>query len=109
MFNVGSFVTTIWHLWHHILRWRWTFFGKKNSATLVNSFGMLHKIQSVSLAQGTKDSWHGWRSLFSFRSILLVLTHDFIIILIYGPTGGGGHEWLKDAALLYVLYAWGHV
>ena len=31
-----------------------------------------------------------------FRSILLVLTHDFIIIFVYGPTGSDGHEW-KDA------------
>ena len=31
-----------------------------------------------------------------FRSILLVLTHDFIIICVYGPTGSDGHE-RKDA------------
>ena len=38
----------------------------------------------------------GWRSLFPFRSILLVLTHDFIITCVYGPTGSDGHE-RKDA------------
>ena len=32
-----------------------------------------------------------------YRSILLVLTHDFIIIQSNGPTGGDGHEWLNDA------------
>ena len=26
----------------------------------------------------------------TFRSILLVHTHDFIIIQVYGPTGGDG-------------------
>ena len=50
-----------------------------------------------------------------FRSILLVLTHDFIIT--YGPTGSDGHERKDaDAALRTifvpfkakgVLYAWG--
>ena len=33
---------------------------------------------------------------FPFRSILLVLTHDFIITCVYGPTGSDGHE-RKDA------------
>ena len=27
-----------------------------------------------------------------FRSILLVLTHDFIITCVYGPTGSDRHE-----------------
>ena len=31
-----------------------------------------------------------------FHSILLVLTHDFIITCVYGPTGRNGHE-RKDA------------
>ena len=53
----------------------------------------------------------------SFRSILLVPTHDYIITCVYGPTGGDGHEWTDaDAALRTilmpfeakgVLYAWG--
>ena len=54
-----------------------------------------------------------------FRSILLVLTHDFIIICVYGPTGSDGHA-RKDAdAALHtifvpfeakgVLYVWGSV
>ena len=52
-----------------------------------------------------------------FRSILLVLTHDFIITCVYGPTGSDGHERKDaDAALRTifvpfeakgVLYAWG--
>ena len=29
------------------------------------------------------------------RSILLVLTHDFIIIQLYGPRGGDGHGWFE--------------
>ena len=29
-----------------------------------------------------------------FRSIFLVLTHDFIITCVYGPTGSDGHEWM---------------
>ena len=29
-----------------------------------------------------------------FRSILLVLTHDYIITCVYGPTGSDGHEWV---------------
>ena len=68
--------------------------------------------------RGTADA--GWRSLYSpFRSILLVLTHDFIIICVYGPTGSDGHERKDaDAALCTifvpfeakgVLYAWGPV
>ena len=59
------------------------------------------------------------RAYSSFRSILLVLTHDFIIICVYGPTGSDGHERKDaDAALRTifvpfeakrVLYAWGSV
>ena len=54
-----------------------------------------------------------------FRSILLVLTHDYIITCVYGPTGSDGHERIDaDAALRTilmpfeakgVLYAWGPV
>ena len=54
-----------------------------------------------------------------FRSILLVLTHDFIITCVYGPTGSDGHERKDaDAALRTifvpfeakgVLYAWGPI
>ena len=52
--------------------------------------------------RGTADV--GWRSLFPFRSILLVLTHDFIIICVYGPTGSDGHERKDaDAALRTIL------
>ena len=54
-----------------------------------------------------------------FRSILLVLAHDFIITCVYGPTGSDGHE-RKDADAALgtifvpfeakgVLYAWGPV
>ena len=55
----------------------------------------------------------------SLRSILLVLTHDYIITCVHGPTGGNGHERKDaDAALRTilmpfeakgVLYAWGPV
>ena len=42
-----------------------------------------------------------------FRSILLVLTHDFIIICVYGPTGSDG---LRTIFVPFeakgVLYAW---
>ena len=55
-----------------------------------------------------------------FRSILLVLSHDYIITHVYGPKGSDGHEWLNDAdagcapfSLPFeakgVLYAWGPV
>ena len=54
-----------------------------------------------------------------FRSILLVLTHDYIITCVYGPTGSDGHERIDaDGALCTilmpfeakgVLYAWGPV
>ena len=55
-----------------------------------------------------------------FRSILPVLTHDFIIICVYGPTGSDGHEWMVPTRTLIahhfwpfeskgVLYAWGPV
>ena len=49
--------------------------------------------------RGTADV--GWRSLYSpFRSILLVLTHDCIIICVHGPTGSDGYERQDaDAAL----------
>ena len=63
--------------------------------------------------RGTADAYS------PFRSILLVLTHDFIIICVYGPTGSDGHERKDaDAALRTifvpfeakgVLYAWGSV
>ena len=42
-----------------------------------------------------------------FRSILLVLTHDFIITCVYGPRGSDGHERKDaDAALrtMFVLF-----
>ena len=53
-----------------------------------------------------------------FRSTLLVLTHDFIIICVYGPTGSDGHEWMLPTRTLVahhfwpfeakgVLYVWG--
>ena len=32
-----------------------------------------------------------------FRSILLVLTHDYIITHVFGLTGSDGHERLNDA------------
>ena len=67
--------------------------------------------------RGTADV--GWRSLSPFRSILLVLTHDYIITCVYGPTGRDGHEWMDAEAALRiilmpfevkgVLYAWGPV
>ena len=55
-----------------------------------------------------------------FRSILLVLTHDFIIICVYGPTCSDGHEWMVPTRMLVahhfwpfevkgVLYAWSPV
>ena len=55
-----------------------------------------------------------------FRSIILVFTHDFIIIYVYGPTGSDGHEWMVPTRTLVahhfwpfeakeVLYAWGPV
>ena len=42
-----------------------------------------------------------------FRSILLVLTHDFIITCVYGPRSSDGQEWKDaDAALrtIFVLF-----
>ena len=47
--NAGSFVTAIRTLWHHILQWRWPFFGRKNYSTWVNSFGRMDKNQISSL------------------------------------------------------------
>ena len=35
-----------------------------------------------------------------FRSILLVLTHDYIITIVYGPTGSDGHEWMVPTRAL---------
>ena len=68
--------------------------------------------------RGTADV--GWWSLYPLRSILLVFTHDFIIIYVYGPTGSDGHEWMVPKRTLVahqfwpfeakgVLYAWGLV
>ena len=40
-----------------------------------------------------------------FRSILLVLTHDFIITCVYGPTGSDGHEqFLKNKSRSFVIH-----
>ena len=55
-----------------------------------------------------------------FRSILLVLTHDFIIICVNGPTGSDGQKWMVPTRTLVAhhfwpfeakggLYAWGPV
>ena len=39
-----------------------------------------------------------------FQSILLVITHDYIITCVYGPTGSDGHERIDaDAALRTIL------
>ena len=68
--------------------------------------------------RGTADV--GWRAYSPFRSILLVLTHDFIIICVYGPTGSDGQEWMVPTRTLVahhfwpfeakgVLYAWGPI
>ena len=45
--------------------------------------------------RGTADTDGGAYS--PFRSILLVLTHDFIIIQLYEPAGGDGQDGLNDA------------
>ena len=45
--------------------------------------------------RGTADADGGAYS--PFRSIILVLTHDFIIIQLYGPAGGDGQDGLNDA------------
>ena len=43
-----------------------------------------------------------------FRSILLVLTHDFIITCVYGPTGSDEHERKDaDAALRTIFVPFG--
>ena len=39
-----------------------------------------------------------------FRSILLVLTHDFIITCVYGPTGSDGHERQDADAALRAIF-----
>ena len=41
-----------------------------------------------------------------FRSILLVLTHDYMYIItcVYGPTGSGGHEWVIPKRTLVAHY-----
>ena len=41
-----------------------------------------------------------------FCSILLVLTHDFIIICVYGPTGSDGHEWMVPTRTLVAHHFW---
>ena len=41
-----------------------------------------------------------------FRSIFLVLTHDFIIICVYGPTGNDGHEWMVPTRTLVAHHFW---
>ena len=41
-----------------------------------------------------------------FRSILLVLTHDFIIICVYGPTASDGHEWMVPTRTLVAHHFW---
>ena len=41
----------------------------------------------------------------TFRSILLVLTHDFIIICVYGPTGSDGHDgWYQRGRWLRTIF-----
>ena len=39
-----------------------------------------------------------------FRSMLLVLTHDFIITCLYGPTGSDGHERKDVNAALRTIF-----
>ena len=85
--------------------------------TLIYGFGGLLTHQLGPRYEGELMSDGGAYS--PFRSILLVLTHDFIITCVYGPTGSDGHERKDaDAALrtIYVpfeakgvLYAWGPV
>ena len=79
--------------------------------------GQLMSLSAWPEVRGTADTNGGAYS--PFRSILLVLTHDFIIICVYGPTGSDGHERKDaDAALRTIFvpfkakgvrYAWGPV
>ena len=52
------------------------------------TFGTAIMTSAVPEVRGTADVG----AYSPFRSILLVLTHDFIIICVYGPTGSDGHE-----------------
>ena len=95
---------------------KYTFLFSGQFSPFIGAF-FIYGTRSMPKVRGTADV--GWRSLFPFRSILLVLTHDFIITCAYGPTGSDGHERKDaDAALRTifvpfevkeVLYAWGPV
>ena len=39
-----------------------------------------------------------------FRSIFLVLTHDFIMICVFGPTSSDGHERKDTDAALRTIF-----
>ena len=63
--------------------------------------GLGPTLSALHEVRGTADADGGAYS--PFRSILLVLTHDFIIIQLYGPAGGDGQDGLNDADAGYIL------
>ena len=60
----------------------------KISPEIENETALLEHLSAWPEVRGTADTDGGAYS--PFRSILLVLTHDFIIIQLYGPACGDG-------------------
>ena len=65
-----------------VVIYKMTFSNQNNSTT------KFQKLSAWPEVRGTADTDGGAYS--PFRSILLVLTHDFIIIQLYGPACGDG-------------------
>ena len=61
----------------------------------ISKFTISYLFNHYCQLSGTADTDGGAYS--PFRTILLVLTHDFIIIQLYGPAGGDGQDGLNDA------------
>ena len=65
---------------------------------MTHCLGVIHLYLSILLNKHTLSAWPEVRGTADtdggayspFRSILLVLTHDFIIIQLYGPACGDG-------------------
>ena len=63
--------------------------------TIIPLTNRARSLSALLEVRGTADTNGGAYS--PFRSILLVLTHDFSIIQLYGPAGGDGQDGFIDA------------
>ena len=81
---------------------RYNHYYEKFTEAIKLKCGYDFELSALPEVRGTADTDGGAYS--PFRSILLVLTHDFIIIQLYGPACGDGWEGYNDADRCCALF-----